>query len=113
MLDGVEQLNTPKLSYNLSANYLFQLNDGGTLMPRLTYRHADDNYTSILQVPGENYYTRDKVDTFDLSVTYTMNDWTIQTFINNVTDEVYVTNAGASLLYCDPRTVGVRARMTF
>jgi iron complex outermembrane receptor protein len=112
-INGAEQLNTPELSYNLSVDYLFELNDGGTLVPRLSYRHADENYTSILQIPGENYYTRDKVDTFDLSVTYTMDDWTIQTFINNLTDEVYVTNAGGGLLYGDPRTAGVRARMYF
>ena len=113
MVNGAEQLNAPKLSYNLSVDYLLQLNDGGTLMPRLSYRYADENYTSILQVPGENYYTRDKVEIFDLSLTYERGDWQIQTYLNNVTDEVYVTNAGNNLLYGDPRTAGVRARMSF
>jgi iron complex outermembrane receptor protein len=112
-INGAQQLNAPELSYNLSVDYLFELNEGGTLMPRLSYRYADENYTSILQIPGENYYTRDKVEVFDLSVTYEMNDWTFQTFINNLTDEVYVTNAGGTLLFGDPRTAGVRARMTF
>jgi iron complex outermembrane receptor protein len=113
LVNGAKQLNTPELSYNLSVDYVFELNDGGTLMPRLSYRYADDNYTSILQIPGENYYTRDKVKVFDLSLTYETNDWTIQTYINNVSDEVYVTNAGGNLLYGDPRTAGVRARMNF
>jgi iron complex outermembrane receptor protein len=113
LVNGAEQLNAPKLSYNFSVDYLFQLNDGGTLMPRLSYRYADENYTSILQVPGENYYTRDKVEVFDLSVTYERGDWSVQTYLNNVTDKVYVTNAGNTLLYGDPRTAGVRARMTF
>lgn len=112
-VNGAEQLNTPELSYNLSVDYLFELADGGTLVPRLSYRHTDENYSNILQIPGEIYYTRDEVDTFDLSVTYTMNDWTIQTFINNLTDEVYVMNAGNNIIYGDPRTAGVRARMSF
>jgi outer membrane receptor protein involved in Fe transport len=86
---------------------------GYTIVPSITFSHADDNYTSILQFPGENYFTRDERDLLNVSVTYGFDDWTFQLFANNATDETYLENAGATALYGDPRTVGLRAKMNF
>lgn len=113
VLTGAENLFSPKLTYTLSVDYAFQLNGGGTLTPRLSWNHSDEAYESVLQQPGDRFYTTDERDILNLSLMYQRNDWTVQMFATNVTDELYQEGAGPSVLYGDPRVVGVRARMDF
>lgn len=112
-LSGSENLFSPKLSYSLSIDYAFQLGGGGTLTPRLSLNHADQAYESVFQRPGNSYYLTDERDVFDFSLTYNKDDWDIQFFSNNVTDELYQEGAGNSVLYGDPRTLGFRVRRDF
>jgi iron complex outermembrane receptor protein len=113
---GAENPFSPKVTYFAALDYAFDLNNGGTLTPSLSLNHADSTYTNTLQRPGDRYYRSDDRDVLNFSVTYEKDDWDVQFFANNVTDELYIeghSNNGAAVLYGDPRVVGVRARMEF
>jgi iron complex outermembrane receptor protein len=112
-LSGSQNLFSPELTYTLSADYAFELANGGTLTPRLSLNHADEAYESVFQRPGNRYYLTDERDIWNLSLTYANTSWDVQFFVNNLTDELYQEGAGSSVLYGDPRTVGFRARMDF
>ena len=112
-LNGSENLFSPKVSYTLSFDYAIQLSGGGTLTPNLSLNHSDSAYESVLQQPTDHFYQTDERDVLNLSLTYVKNNWNIQFFGTNITDELYQEGAGVDVLYGDPRVVGVRARMDF
>lgn len=112
-LTGSENLFSPELTYTLSADYAFELSGGGTLTPRLSFNHSDEAYESVLQQPTDRYYTTDERDIWNIAITYERNDWTVQLFGTNITDELYLEGAGNSVIYGDPEVWGFRARMSF
>jgi outer membrane receptor protein involved in Fe transport len=116
VLSGREGPLSPKLTYNLSLDYAFELRNGGTITPRVSLNHSDASYTNILQSNLDRYYYTDERDVVNFSLTYNKDDWDVQLFATNITDETYIEGAdtsGNAVLYGDPRVVGVRARMGF
>jgi outer membrane receptor protein involved in Fe transport len=82
----------------------------------VSFNHADSTYTNTLQRTDDFYYRTDDRDVVNLSLGYKKDDWDVQLFATNVTDETYIeghSNNGAAVLYGDPRVVGLRARMQF
>jgi iron complex outermembrane receptor protein len=112
-LSGSQNLFSPKVSYTISMDYAFQLSNGSTLTPSLSLNHADAAFESILQQPTDRYYQTDDRDIMNASLTFDRDDWNIQLFITNVSDDLYIEGSGNSVQYGDPRVVGVRARMSF
>ncbi len=113
---GAENPFSPKLTYLLSVDYSINLPNGGTLTPALSYNFADSTYTNILQRSDDSYYRTDQRELLNFSVGYKKNDWDVQFFVTNATDEVYIeghSNGGDSVFYGDPRVAGIRMRMTF
>ena len=109
-LSGAQQTYAPEFSWNLSLTYDWAIGTG-TLTPRVQFTHADGSWASYQQT--ESYYQSDDRDTTDVSLTYVKDAWTIQAFMNNVTDETYIQNAGTTVIYGDPVTSGLRVKMTF
>lgn len=113
VLNGSENLFAPRLTYTFGLDYAFQLRSGATFTPSLSLNHADTAYENVLQLATDRYYTTDERDLVNFSLTFDKDAWNIQLFATNVTDELYQEGAGGSVLYGDPRVVGVRARMDF
>lgn len=112
-LSGAENLFSPELTYTVSVDYAFELDGGGTLTPRLWLNHSDKAYENVLQQPTDRFYETDERDVLNFSLTFNKDDWDVQLFATNVTDELYIEGAGGSIMYGDPRVMGVRARMDF
>jgi iron complex outermembrane recepter protein len=112
-LSGSEYLFAPKVTYTISLDYAFPLRGGGTLTPRLSLSHSDSAYESVLQQPTDRFYQTDKHDVLNVSVTWNRDQWDIQAFGTNVTNETFLVGAGNSVLYGAPRVLGLRARMSF
>ncbi len=109
-LSGAQQTYAPELSWNLSLTYDFLIGTG-ILTPRVQFTHADGSWASYFQ--AESFYQSDDRDTTDVSLTYVKDAWTIQAYMNNVTDEAYVINSGTNVIYGEPVTSGLRVKMTF
>jgi len=107
---GAQQTYAPELSWNLSLTYDWAIGTG-TLTPRVQYTHADGSWAAYQQ--AEDFFLSDDRDTTDISLTYVKDAWTIQAYINNATDATYIQNAGTSVIYGDPKTSGLRVKMTF
>ena len=98
----------------MSFDYAFQLQGGGTLTPSLSFSHADATYTNTLQERDNDYYRTEKRDIANFSLTFDREDWNVQFFVNNFSDELFIEGSdGGSVIYGDPRTVGFRARRAF
>ena len=113
---GSENPFSPQLTYLLSFDYSINLGAGGVLRPAVSYNYADSTYTNTLQSPDDRYYRTDDREIVNFSVNYEKNDWDVQFFVTNVTDELYIeghSNSGAAVFYGDPEVVGLRVRMQF
>lgn len=114
--NGAENPFSPELTYRIGIDYAFELSNGATLTPSLSLNHADSTYTNTLQRADDRYYRTDERDVLNFSLSYQRDSWDLQFFANNVSDELYIeghSNGGGAVLYGDPQTVGVRARMQF
>jgi iron complex outermembrane receptor protein len=113
-LASAQNIFSPELSYNLSLDYAFELQNGATLRPRISLSHLDEQYTSLFQ--GGDYFRLDEHDLTHVSVTYERDAWMVQAYCNNCGEEVYVASQGGggnTVVYGDPRTAGVRFNVRF
>ena len=107
---GNPQVQAPELSYNIAVYYEFPY-AGGTLTPRLAYSFTDESWSSVIQT---DYFRNDARNLTDFTLSYDKNDWSVQLYIRNLTDDVYIASARAGWIgYGAPRTYGMRARMNF
>ncbi len=107
---GQQMIQAPDVSYNIGLDYVFPYGNG-TLTPRLTYSYTDENYSALDQ---QAYNLNDKRTLTNFSLTFENENWTVQAYINNLTDEVYIASARQALVgYGDPQTYGVRAKYNF
>jgi iron complex outermembrane receptor protein len=113
-LSGTESPFAPKVTYTLGLDYAFQLENGATLTPALSYNFSDSAYSSLLQSPNDNFFRTDERKLTNFSVTFEKDAWDIQFFATNATDRLFIEGvSGNSVLYGDPRVVGLRGSMTF
>ena len=107
---GQPQVQAPELSYNIGIDYEFAWG-GGTLTPRLAYSYTDESWSNVIQT---DYYRNDERGITNLTVDYDRDDWTVQFYIRNLTEDVYIASARDGWIgYGAPRTYGVRARLNF
>jgi len=107
---GQQMIQAPELSYNIGVDYVFPFGNG-TLTPRLTYSYTDENYAHLDQQP---YNLNDERNITNFSLTFENENWTVQAYVNNLTDETYIAAARQALVsYGDPRTYGIRAKYNF
>jgi iron complex outermembrane receptor protein len=113
-LSGAEGLFAPQVTYSFGADYAFQLRNGAILTPALSFNHSDESNSSIIQQPGDSYYLSEERNLLNFTMTYIKDNWNVQLFGTNVTDEVFIEGiSGDSVLYGDPEVWGIRARMDF
>jgi iron complex outermembrane receptor protein len=113
-LSGTESPFAPQVTYTLGLDYAIQLENGATLTPALSYNYSDSAYSSLLQSPNDDYFRTDERKLTNFSLTFKKDDWDIQFFATNASDELFIEGvSGGSVLYGDPRVVGIRGRMTF
>jgi iron complex outermembrane recepter protein len=110
-VEGASNPNSPELSYSVRVGYAFDFSNGASLEPSVSFFHTDESENRLIQ--GEPYFKVFERDLVNASLTYERNDWTVQLFINNATDELYNLSAGDYVLYGEPRTYGLRLRMNF
>jgi len=107
--------HAPNWSYYLNAEHTFNLNNGATLKPRLSWRWVDEQYGGVQVVPGN---LMPSYDVLDFTLVYDTDNWGLSFYVNNLTDEHPVTSVGdpnGSPRYtlAAPRTTGLVLNVNF
>jgi iron complex outermembrane receptor protein len=103
----------PDLTYNLSAQYQFQLGNGATLTPRANYGHQSGQWASIFDYSalGDRLSQRNLLGA---QLEWAQDSWVVTAYGTNLTDQHY---AGAILwplrFAGPPRQYGIRLTKTF
>ncbi len=108
VLSGEQDVFAPKFQGTLGVDYRINVL-GGVLDPRITYSYTAAQYASFFQIP---FYELGPRHIWNAALTYDVNQWDAELYINNFTNEVYLTGA-APVYYGAPEQMGIRVRRDF
>ncbi len=114
---GLTNIYSPEISYGITLDYEIPAGNG-TWTPRVSFSHTDAQDVNVIR--REAFWEIPERELTNVSLTYAQGDWTVQGFVNNVTDETYIAAIGTgggltndSVVYGNPMTYGLRVRRTF
>jgi iron complex outermembrane receptor protein len=103
----------PSFTYNLSAQYVFDLGNGNTLTPRANFAHVSSQWASIFDNPalGDHLGVRDLLGA---QLEYQTGTWVFTLYGDNLLNKQYVASNNSGGLYAGaPRQYGIRLTKTF
>ncbi len=112
-LSGHPQTYAPDVSYNLSAEYRFDVGNGDTLTPRINFSHQNPQYATLFDNPalGDRLGAR---DILGAQLEWKHNDYLLTLYSTNLTDEHYVAALNSDLRFAGPpRQFGIRLLKVF
>jgi iron complex outermembrane receptor protein len=109
---GNAQPYAPEMTLSAGLEYDFDL-AGGILSPRIDYSHISETWASIFADAGQG----DRLEARNIlnaQLTYAYDDWRLQAFATNLTDQTYIASVKAGLRYAGaPRQYGIRLTREF
>jgi iron complex outermembrane receptor protein len=109
-LSGESDIFAPQFEGTLGVDYRLHIGEG-TLDPQIMFSYTAAQYAGLFQIP---YYYMAPRHIWNASLTYNVNQWNAELFMNNFTNDVYLAgNSGSSVFYGAPMQLGVRVRRDF
>lgn len=112
-LEGREQTYAPELTFNVGAQYVFDLGGGHSITPRLNYGHVSQQWATLFQneARGDRIKAR---DIFNAQLAWNYNDLNVTLWGTNITDQHYVAAINSGLRFAGmPRQFGIRVTKAF
>ena len=112
---GGPNLYSPTWTFNFGADYRFRLPHDSVLTPRVNYAYVGSQWANYFYVTTTDYLRAHGV--WSALLTYDLDRWSVEGYVNNLTNNRYVTGQWASNgndeFWSAPRTYGVRATVHF
>ncbi|MBS0296939.1 MAG: TonB-dependent receptor [Proteobacteria bacterium] len=112
-LKGKQQTYAPNFTFNIGAQYIFDLADGDTLTPRINYGHVSQQWASLF----ENVARGDRIgarDLFNAQLAWKHGGYVLTAYGSNLSDQHYVAAANSGLRFMGPpRQFGLRLFKVF
>lgn len=112
-LEGQDQTYAPEITFNIGAQYVFDLGDGYAVTPRLNYGHVSQQWATLF----ENAARGDRIeerDIFNAQLAFTTGEWTATLYGTNITDQHYVAAINTGMRFAGPpRQFGLRIMKVF
>ena len=118
-VNGEQNPYSPEITASIDVNYGIPVGAAGTLRPRVTFSYTAKQYAALFQT--DNYYEMGARHLWDASLDYEVQQWLVQVFCDNFTDQVYYSGignitggpAGSAVFYGAPRQYGLRVNRQF
>ncbi len=98
----------PSLTYNFGAQYIFNLDNGDSITPRVSFAHIAPQWASIFDNPdvGDRLGSRNLLGA---QLEYNTGDWLVTLYGDNLLNKQYVASNNSGSLYAGPpRQFGIR-----
>jgi len=112
-LGGKQQTYAPNFTFNVGAQYVFDLGEGNTLTPRVSYGHVGPQWATLFENPdlGDRLAAR---NILGAQLEWARNSWAVTLYGTNLTDQHYVGALNSGLDFAGaPRQYGIRLTKTF
>jgi iron complex outermembrane receptor protein len=107
---GESDIFAPEFQGSIGIDYRIPVGQG-TLDPQMQFSYTGGQYASLFQIP---FYYMGPRRIWNASLTYNVNQWNTELFINNFTNQVYLSgNSGNTVFYGAPEQIGLRIRRDF
>jgi iron complex outermembrane recepter protein len=110
---GHPQSYAPNFTFNVGAQYVFDLGDGNTLTPRANYGHVSDQWSTVF----DNASLGDKLQERNIvgaQLAWSFGTWTATLYSTNLTNQHYIAAANSSVRWAGPpRQFGISLLKTF
>ena len=112
--EGSDLALAPEFQYNISARYIWEVGDKNA-HAQLVLAHTDEQFSSIVLA---NRFKQDSYDTIDGSIGIAADNWSVELFGENLTDEraqLFINSLDTDLRITTnrPRTYGLRVSYDF
>ena len=112
-LEGQDQTYAPEFTFNIGAQYIFDLGDGYALTPRLNYGHVGPQWATLFENPARGDRIEDR-NIFNAQLAFTTGEWTATLYGTNITDQHYVGAINTGMRFAGPpRQFGIRVLKVF
>lgn len=112
-LSGTDQTYAPELTFNIGAQYVFQLPNGDAITPRVNYGHIGEQWATLFQ----NEAFGDRLEARNIwngQLEWRHGDLTATLYGTNLSDQHYVAALRAGQRYAGaPRQYGIRLTRVF
>lgn len=112
-LAGHEQTYAPNFSFNIGAQYVFNLSEGNTLTPRINYGHVGPQWATLF----ENSALGDRLaqrNILGAQLEWGHDSWLVTLYGTNLTNDKYVAALNSNLDFAGaPRQFGIRVTKAF
>jgi len=103
----------PSFTYNLSAQYVFDLGEGNTLTPRVNFAHVSSQWASIFDNAAVGYHLGVR-NLLGAQLEWGTGTWLVSLYGDNLLNKQYVASNNSGGLYAGPpRQYGIRLTKTF
>lgn len=112
-LTGNEQTYAPDLTFNIGAQYEFELSNGDTITPRVNFGHVAEQWATLFANPafGDRLEAR---NIWNGQLEWRHGNMTATIYGTNLSDQRYVAALRAGLRYAGaPQQYGIRIMRTF
>jgi iron complex outermembrane recepter protein len=112
-LTGHQQTYAPSFTFDLGAQYTFDLGDGDALTPRADFGHQSAQWATLFEDPdlGDRLGQR---NILSAQLSWIRGDWNVTLYGTNLTNQHYVEALNSGLDFAGPpRQFGVRLTKTF
>jgi iron complex outermembrane receptor protein len=111
---GNQLIQAPEWAISGSYEHFFELSNGALVIPKIQFLHRSESYFTFFNNANDRQEAYTTLD-FSLSYKPVGQDWSIQAYGRNLTDEVILTSASTASFtgtngyqFAAPRTYGVR-----
>lgn len=112
-LKGHQQTYAPNFTFNLSAQYMFDIGSGDKLIPRVNYAHESQQWATLFENPllGDRLSSR---DILGAQVEWDHGGYIFALYGTNLTDQHYVAALQSNLRFAGaPRQFGIQLTKPF
>ncbi|MDP1631267.1 MAG: TonB-dependent receptor [Caulobacter sp.] len=110
---GRDQTYAPELTFNIGAQYRFNLANGDTITPRLNYGYIAPQWATLFQNTARGDRVEDR-NVFNGQLAWTHGDLVTTLYATNLTDQHYVAAINSGLRFAGPpRQFGLRLMKVF
>ena len=112
-LGGREQTYAPNFTFNIGAQYVFDLGDNDKIIPRANFGHVAAQWATLFENParGDRISERNIVNA---QLAWQHGTWTVTAYATNLTDQHYPGALNSGLYFAGPpRQYGVKVLKTF
>jgi iron complex outermembrane receptor protein len=112
-LTGNSQVYAPTFTFNVGAQYVFDLGSGDTLTPRANFGHVGEQWATLFENIGRGDLLTER-NLLSAQLSYETGEWDFTAYGTNLTDQHYISAINSGLRYEGaPRQYGLRLTKTF